>query len=264
MATPGLKTRRPDQERRAGLRRGGAHHRRVPPHGAGRRVRRLRDGAHHLHDRARARRSLHRAAGVRHAPLSSWRFRRAAGVRHQGAEGSRRQEGRRARLFGHHRRLDARHLRQRVRSQLRQGDLGGRRRGACHDAEASAQCRARARGQVARRHDGERRAAGRLQRPRRHRPRRSADRRLGEGRADQRRGLSGADRQRRAGRGRLVQAHRHLSDPRADRGQDRGAVEASVGGQGAVRCLRRGQEALHRRTSRAAKATRRTTRSIAA
>ena len=116
----------------------------------------------------------------------------------QRAEGSRRQEGRRARLFGHHRRLDARHLRERVRSRLRQGDLGGRRRGARHDAEASAQCRARARRQVARRHDGERRAAGRLHRPRRHRPRRSADRRLGAGRADAAPSLSRADRQRRA------------------------------------------------------------------
>ena len=42
------------------------------------------------------------------------------------AQGSRRQKGRRPRLFGHHRRVDARHFRQRVRSQFLQGDLGGR------------------------------------------------------------------------------------------------------------------------------------------
>ena len=47
-----------DRRRRAGLRRGRADHRRVPAHGARPRVRRLRDGAHHLHDRARARRAL--------------------------------------------------------------------------------------------------------------------------------------------------------------------------------------------------------------
>ena len=176
--------RGPDQGRRSRFRRGGSDHRRVPPHGPRRRVRRLRDGADHLHDRARARRAVHRAAGVHHAPLSPRRVRGAAGLRHQGAEGSRGQEGRRPRLFGHDRRLDPRHLRQRIRHELLEGDLGGRRRGARDDPEASAERRARAGRKVARRHDGERRAAGGLHRARRHRPRRSADRRLGAGRAE--------------------------------------------------------------------------------
>ena len=60
------------------------------------------------------------------------------GFRHQGAEGPRGQEGRRARLFGHDRRVDARHLHQRIRPRLVQGHLGGRRRGARHDAQAAA------------------------------------------------------------------------------------------------------------------------------
>ena len=48
------------------------------------------------------------------------------GFRHQGAEGPRRQEGRRTRLFRHHRGMDTRHLHQRIRARLLQGHLGGR------------------------------------------------------------------------------------------------------------------------------------------
>ena len=51
--------------------------------------------------------------------------------------------------------------------------------------------------EIARRHDGERRAAGGLHRTGRHRPRRPADRRLGARRPDAGAELSGADRERR-------------------------------------------------------------------
>ncbi len=71
-----------------------------------------------------------------------------------------------------------------------QGHLGGRRRGARRDAQASAQRHPCAGGKVARRHDGERRIARRLLGPRRHRPRRPADQRLGKERADAGPGLS--------------------------------------------------------------------------
>ena len=60
----------------------------------------------------------------------------AARLRHPYAKGPRRQESRRARLFGDDRRVDARHLHQRVRSRFVQGHLGGGRRGARHHASS--------------------------------------------------------------------------------------------------------------------------------
>ena len=252
-----------DRRCRSGLRRGRADHRRVPAHGARPRVRRLRDGAHHLHDRARARRAVHRAAGVPDAALPSRRLRLSARFRHPHPQGPGRQEGRRARLFGHHRRVDARHLRQRIRARLVQGHLGGRRRGARDQPEAAAERDPRAGGEIARRHDGERRDLRRLHRPGRDRPRRAADRRLGAGWAEAGRNLSGADRERGAGGGGLVQAHRHLSDPRLGGGQDRGAGKASPCGKIAVRRLRRRQADLHGQAARAARATVPTTASTA-
>ena len=107
-----------------------------------------------------------------------------AGIR--AAQGSRRQEGRRARLFGDDRRVDARHLHQRIRSRFLQGDLGGGRRGARHQPQAAAERGPRAGRQVAAKHDGVGRDPGRLHRPGRRRPRRPADRQLGHERADRR------------------------------------------------------------------------------
>ena len=96
-------------------------------------------------------------------------------------------------------------------------------------------------------HDGERRAAGRLHRPRRHRPRRPADRRLGE----------------RAGRPAprvYPELIANVAQVEADWFRRTGIypihglivvktevlAKHPVGAQGAVRCVRRGQEALHR------------------
>ena len=101
-------------------------------------------------------------ADLRHAPLPPWRFRRAARLRHPYAEGPRRQESRRARLFGDDRRVDARHLHQRVRYGFVQGHLGRGRRGARHQPQAAAECGPRAGGQVAAKHDGGGRDPGRI------------------------------------------------------------------------------------------------------
>ena len=220
---------RPDRRSRGEFRRGGADHRGVPPDGARRRVRRLRDGADHLSDRAGARRAVYRAADLRHAALPSRRLRGPARCRHQEAEGPRRQARRRARLFGDDGRVDARHFHQRVWPRRLEGDLGGGRRGACHDAEAAGQRHPCAAGPIAGEHDGERRIAGGLHRPGRHRARRRADRELGARRPDAGAELSGAYPERRRGRGRLVSPHRHLSDPRHHRGEDRCAGKASQG-----------------------------------
>ena len=56
---------------------------------------------------------------------------------------------RRARLFGDDRRVDARHFHQRVWPRRLEGDLGGGRRGARHDAEAAGQRHPCAAGQIA-------------------------------------------------------------------------------------------------------------------
>ena len=57
---------------------------------------------------------------------------------HPDPEGSRRQEGRRARLFGDDRRVDPGHPDRRIRPRFVEGDVGGRRRRARH---AAASCR---------------------------------------------------------------------------------------------------------------------------
>ena len=95
---------------RVRLRRGRSADRRVPPHGAGRRVRHLRDGDHHLYLRPRLRQADDGGAGVPGARLSSWRDPGQHQVRHPQPEGPRGQAGRRQpRLHGHHRGVGARH-----------------------------------------------------------------------------------------------------------------------------------------------------------
>ena len=149
-------------------------------------------------------------------------------LRHQGAEGSRRQEGRRARLFGDDRRVDARHLRQRIRPRFLQGHLGGRRRGARRALELPPNVVHAPPGKSL----AGMMAAGELQA--------GFTANAGIGRAGPPMGgwdktarpparhLSGTHPECGRGGSRMVQAHRHLSDPRPDRRQGRGAGRPSL------------------------------------
>ena len=129
----------PDRGHRRDLRQGRAADRRLPAHGTQRRVRCVRACTHDVHHGARAGRAVRRLADLRRARVPPWRPAGPPRRRHPHAQGSRRQEGRRARLLGNHRRVDPGHPHRRVRPRQFESDLGGGRRGARDRAGAAGQ-----------------------------------------------------------------------------------------------------------------------------
>src|SRR5258706_11220146 len=231
---PGAQGRhRPPRRFRVRLRRGRPADRRLPPHGARPRVRRLRDGAHHLCHRTRLRQAHDRPADLPHASVPPRRYRMQHARRNPLAEGPRGpQGGRESWLHRHHGPLGAQRPRPPVWRGPREDHLGALRRRARRRVRSARQRRADREGPE----DGRPARLGRARRGDRRRgrfTRREAPHRQPEGS-----GLRSAARD------------GPLPDQSPDGGQGRRARRPSRGRPRDLRRLRRGEAPLCRPAAR--------------